>query len=349
MALDSSASRPISAEDVRACESGASVGIVSGQARKTCPEIKDWCYLFLHNKQAEPFERMVSRTGRFRTFVHKTVRYRKSGRGVVEDSKPTVSGLVFIQGNADDITKWLQVYYPQSHLVNDCSSHHTAVIPDAVMQPFMRIVQADPLRIRFLLNPVSEYAEGHTLVEITTGALAGLRGYVIRIDRDRKLVMGVGDMTVAVGGVHKEHFENVEDFARERKASDGSQAGSKRELDALQESIDKSFYLPENLNDIILQSANIDLWRDRAEGYVRIGQTDKAVRILLFLLEEIGYYFASTYKDGALDLTAVKSSASEVAKRAKELTESAELPENVRLTLESGYDAQVIRHGYLWA
>ena len=64
---------------------------------------------------------MVSRTAGFRTFVHRTVRYRKEKHGVAEDSKPTVSGLVFIQGNADDIKGWLRVYYPQCHLVNDCS------------------------------------------------------------------------------------------------------------------------------------------------------------------------------------------------------------------------------------
>ena len=98
--------------------------------------------------------------------------------------------------------------------MNDCSTRKAAVISDSVMQPFMRIANTDPSRIRFLVNPLTHYAEGNTLVEIMTGPLAGLQGYIIRIDRDRKLVIGVGDMTVAIGGVHKENFEKVEEVAR---------------------------------------------------------------------------------------------------------------------------------------
>lgn len=130
------------------------------------------------------------------------------------EGRPTISGLIFIQGKTKVIKKYLWERFPQYHLVNDCSTRKAAVIPDSVMQPFMRIANTDPSRIRFLVNPLTHYAEGNTLVEIMTGPLAGLQGYIIRIDRDRKLVIGVGDMTVAIGGVHKENFEKVEEVAR---------------------------------------------------------------------------------------------------------------------------------------
>lgn len=134
--------------------------------------------------------------------------------GKPADGRPTISGLIFIQGKTKVIKKYLWERFPQYHLVNDCSTRKAAVIPDSVMQPFMRIANTDPSRIRFLVNPLTHYAEGNTLVEIMSGPLAGLQGYIIRIDRDRKLVIGVGDMTVAIGGVHKENFEKVEDVAR---------------------------------------------------------------------------------------------------------------------------------------
>ena len=130
------------------------------------------------------------------------------------EGRPTISGLIFIQGKTKVIRKYLWERFPQYHLVSDCSTRKAAVIPDSVMQPFMRIANTDPSRIRFLVNPLTHYAEGNTLVEIMTGPLAGLQGYIIRIDRDRKLVIGVGDMTVAIGGVHKENFEKVEEVAR---------------------------------------------------------------------------------------------------------------------------------------
>lgn len=134
--------------------------------------------------------------------------------GKPAEGRPTISGLIFIQGKTKVIKKYLWERFPQYHLVNDCSTRKAAVIPDSVMQPFMRIAGTDPSRIRFLVNPLTHYAEGNTLVEIMTGPLAGLQGYIIRIDRDRKLVIGVGDMTVAIGGVHKENFEKVEEVAR---------------------------------------------------------------------------------------------------------------------------------------
>lgn len=136
-----------------------------------------------------------------------------TGKSATE-GRPTISGLIFIQGKTKVIKKYLWERFPQYHLVNDCSTRKAAVIPDSVMQPFMRIANTDPSRIRFLVNPLTHYAEGNTLVEIMTGPLTGLQGYIIRIDRDRKLVIGVGDMTVAIGGVHKENFEKVEEVAR---------------------------------------------------------------------------------------------------------------------------------------
>lgn len=189
-----------------------------------------WSYLFIRKRDAEYFSLKAETEGGFRTFIHWTIVTEASGKsekgkpnGSAQDreasngtteGRPTISGLIFIQGKTKVIKKYLWQRFPQYHLVNDCSTRKAAVIPDSVMQPFMRIAGTDPSRIRFLVNPLTHYAEGNTLVEIMTGPLAGLQGYIIRIDRDRKLVIGVGDMTVAIGGVHKENFEKVEEVAR---------------------------------------------------------------------------------------------------------------------------------------
>lgn len=202
-----------------------------------------WSYLFIRKRDAEYFSLKAETEGGFKTFVHRTIitdapgktskvksedqgsgksakgkpngsaQDREASNGTTE-GRPTISGLIFIQGKTKVIKKYLWERFPQYHLVNDCSTRKAAVIPDSVMQPFMRIANTDPSRIRFLVNPLTHYAEGNTLVEIMTGPLAGLQGYIIRIDRDRKLVIGVGDMTVTIGGVHKENIEKVEEVAR---------------------------------------------------------------------------------------------------------------------------------------
>lgn len=209
-------------------ETPASTDMESTRDRSQVPA--PWSYLFIRKRDAEYFSLKAETEGGFRTFIHRTIITDASGKptkgkpnGSAQDreasngtteGRPTISGLIFIQGKTKVIKKYLWERFPQYHLVNDCSTRKAAVIPDSVMQPFMRIANTDPSRIRFLVNPLTHYAEGNTLVEIMTGPLAGLQGYIIRIDRDRKLVIGVGDMTVAIGGVHKENFEKVEEVAR---------------------------------------------------------------------------------------------------------------------------------------
>lgn len=209
-------------------ETPASTDMESTRDRSQVPA--PWSYLFIRKRDAEYFSLKAETEGGFRTFIHRMIitdasgkptkgkpdgsaQDREAGNGATE-GRPTISGLIFIQGKTKVIKKYLWERFPQYHLVNDCSTRKAAVIPDSVMQPFMRIANTDPSRIRFLVNPLTHYAEGNTLVEIMTGPLAGLQGYIIRIDRDRKLVIGVGDMTVAIGGVHKENFEKVEEVAR---------------------------------------------------------------------------------------------------------------------------------------
>lgn len=81
----------------------------------------------------------------------------------------------------------------------------------------MRVAETEPERLRFLLRPFVYYSKNRTLLRIVTGEYAGLEGYVIRIARDRKLVMDVGGMAVALSGVHAERFEEVNKNETDKK------------------------------------------------------------------------------------------------------------------------------------
>ena len=297
-----------------------------------------------------------------------------TGKSATE-GRPTISGLIFIQGKTKVIKKYLWERFPQYHLVNDCSTRKAAVIPDSVMQPFMRIANTDPSRIRFLVNPLTHYAEGNTLVEIMTGPLAGLQGYIIRIDRDRKLVIGVGDMTVAIGGVHKENFEKVEEVARavnirqrarrqveQRRLREGIEANvnvnvnadvapqppDPRLLTPIQQKVDTAFFTPETFNDILVITTNIELWTERARRLIQAGNLADASEILTFLLEEIGYWFTTSYKKKSIDLTPVKRAGNNAYKTALTILDNKHLPERTRQDLETNLDSQMLRHGYIF-
>ena len=346
-----------------------------------------WSYLFIRKRDAEYFSLKAETEGGFRTFIHRTIVTDASGKsekgkpnGSAQDreasngtteGRPTISGLIFIQGKTKVIKKYLWERFPQYHLVNDCSTRKAAVIPDSVMQPFMRIANTDPSRIRFLVNPLTHYAEGNTLVEIMTGPLAGLQGYIIRIDRDRKLVIGVGDMTVAIGGVHKENFEKVEEVARavnirqrvwrqaeQRRLREGIEANvnadvapqppDPRLLTPIQQKVDTAFFAPETFNDILVITTNIELWTERARRLIQAGNLSDASEILTFLLEEIGYWFTNIYKKKSIDLTPVKKAGNKAYKTALTILDNKHLPERTRQDLETNLDSQMLRHGYLF-
>lgn len=352
------------------------------------PAPAPWSYLFIRKRDAEYFSLKAETEGGFRTFIHRTIITDASGKpsegkpnGSAQDrdgttatateGRPTISGLIFIQGKTKVIRKYLWERFPQYHLVNDCSTRKAAVIPDSVMQPFMRIANTDPSRIRFLVNPLTHYAEGNTLVEIMTGPLAGLQGYIIRIDRDRKLVIGVGDMTVAIGGVHKENFEKVEEVARavntrqrarrqaeQRRLREGIEANvnadvapkppDPRLLTPIQQKVDTAFFTPETFNDILVITTNIELWTERARRLIQAGNLADASEILTFLLEEIGYWFTDIYKKKSIDLTPVKKAGNKAYKTALTILDNKHLPERTRQDLETNLDSQMLRHGYLF-
>lgn len=174
------------------------------------PSETTWSYLFLHHRKVKAMEEQFAKDG-MTYFVHKTVRYfKRTARAKVQRKElPSVSGLVFFQGLPKDIQAYLDRNFPNVHLCKNCSTGRVAVISDSQMRPFMRINQTEPERIRFLLKPFHYYARNRILLRITGGELAGLEGYIIRIDRDRRLVMDVGGMSVAISGIHAEHFEEV--------------------------------------------------------------------------------------------------------------------------------------------
>ena len=307
-----------------------------------------WCYMFIHNKDAAKFSEYAASEAGFKTFVHRTLNYKKPTEqyGDVEGGRPTISGLLFIQGNEKKIKNYLRTYFPQYHVVNDCSTRRTAVIPDMVMQAFMKVSSADPTKIRFMLNPLNHYAKGNTLVRVMTGPMAGLEGYIIRIDRDRRLVMGVGDMTVAIGGVHKEQFEAVEDVARQLNNS--IDPDQKRDLSELQTSIDKSLFAPASFNDVLVVATNLELWQDRAAEYFSRRAYQRAAEILPFLLEEIGYYFSGLYGKKELDIQPVLNIGKRISQKINTILMDGLVPEDVRADLQSAYDEQMVRHGYLF-
>lgn len=184
----------------------------SGPEVGVCPQVKDplsWCYIYTHQAKVPGIIEKLEE--RFTVFIHKTTVHHKKSH-IKTEEKPTISGLVFVQGRTDDIQEFLHNHIPNIYLVKDCSTGKPAIISNKVMSAFMQLSALEPDRIRFMPHPFDHYSSGHVKVKLTSGALSGMEGYIVRISRNRCLITSVGGLTIAISGIHKETFENVEEL-----------------------------------------------------------------------------------------------------------------------------------------
>lgn len=201
---------------------GGMPGTEEGHDRTRVQELAEdntipWGYIFIQHMAAGVFEKKLGRInadGGFkpRCFIHRTLRYRQKpdGKGVIKEKVPSVSGLVFLQGTTPQLKQFLMQNFPQYYLVNNCSTGLPASIPDSVMQPFMAVMEKEPERVTFLRDPFMKFAKEHIKLRILTGIFAGQEGYVVRVNRDRQLIMNFGGYAVAISNVHNEDFEVAE-------------------------------------------------------------------------------------------------------------------------------------------
>ena len=181
----------------RLCRAAAAAAVSGGD------DPSAWCYVNLHYRRATTFKAQVEAVDAgIRCFVHTTVRHTKMKHGVKTTEQPTVSGLVFLQGTVKALQQFLDENFSGVRLARDRATGRTAVISDTQMQPFMAV------EIMEVKINESNFKEE---VLNSTKPLAGQEGYLVRIARDRKLVMEIGGMTVAIGNVHKEQFAPTEE------------------------------------------------------------------------------------------------------------------------------------------
>ena len=252
-----------------------------------------WSYLFVHNQKVKSIEEQLKKDG-VTHFVHKTIKYvprHRNRGGIREVETPSVSGLIFLQGDPEKLQDYLDQNVKPYRLCKNCSTWKVATIPCIQMEPFMRVAETEPERLRFLLRPFVYYSKNRTKLRIVTGKYAGLEGYVIRIARDRKLVMDVGGMAVALSGIHAERFEEVNKNEADKKERE---LFHKRNLQERNAFIDRYFHRVKTAQEVSAQVENIEILRLQTLADVRDKKLDlkDAFATFYFMIEEIGYYYA---------------------------------------------------------
>lgn len=269
-----------------------------GEMYSQTHEREPWCYLFLHHAKVEIVRKKLEE--KFCVFIHKTIIYKREKSHIKQDEQPTISGLIFVQGAVNDIQNFLRENFFNIYLVKDCSNKQIAMIPDSVMQSFIQVSQVHPTRIRFMPHTFDYYSKDHSLVRITSGVLLGMEGYRIRIARDKCLITSIGGMTVAISGIHKESFENLDEYVRQQKQRWIENNPSYVALTPIQAEIDKCFFVPRNQLDILAIAENLASWVVRMKSDLESQEVDEKIEIALFILEAVGTYFRTVYANGRI-------------------------------------------------
>ena len=329
---------------------------VTERERKSGSEVKKchssdgttWSYLFVHHSKVKGMEQQLVKDGRT-YFVHKTIRYfRRLGKQRVQHKEiATVSGLVFLQGRPVEIQAYLDNRFPHAHLCKNCSTGRVAEIEDSQMRPFMRVNETEPERIRFLLKPFHYYARNRVLLRITSGVLAGLEGYVIRIDRDRRLVMDVGGISVAIAGVHAEHFEEVKP---DGPSGDEVHPFYQRNLQEREALIDRYFHPVRTASEVAVQAENIDYLRlyVLAELARKRMDINRAWRTYAFVIKEIGYYYAPFVEQFKDDLDPIMTQGAKILQEMDAILDNPSLDQDTRDRCQTEHEKLMLAYDYLF-
>lgn len=326
-------------------------GMISDPEVKEYTEAKEmasWCYLFVHHSKVETVCKRLEKE-RYPVFVHRSVVYKRENKRIIKKEQATISGLVFIQGNGNEIQGFLKKTFFNLHLVNDCSTRKIAVIPDSIMRPFMQVSEVAPTRIRFMPHTFDYYSVGNSLVRITSGLLAGMEGYRIRISRDKCLVTSIGGMTVVIGGIHRESFENLDEYVRQRRELlRNDKESSYVTFTPLQREIDACFFTPRSQLDVMAITEALAPWVTRIKIARVEKDFDRAVEISLFLLEEIGNRFSTLYNDSRMgDMKSILTACREVDHALLSVMDSEDVSTDLKEIVESGRESLAIRYPFL--
>lgn len=129
----------------------------------------------------------------------KTVILRRTPDGKLISRKTSaIPNTIFIRETRENIQQLkteLEGRFPMRYMMNR-NTHQPLTVREKQMQDFIQFASMEGERLLYLNNPDVVYEKGQP-VEIVSGPFAGVHGYILRIRRDRKLVISVDGVLAA--------------------------------------------------------------------------------------------------------------------------------------------------------
>lgn len=132
----------------------------------------------------------------------------KNADDAKEVLSPAIHNLIFVKTTRTFMNIWKRQHEDDCPLryMMDKSSDQPIIVREKEMEDFIRVTKESQDSILYLDNPNVVQEKGQ-LVEIAVGPLKGVRGHIVRIRRDRRVVVSItGLLAVALVHLPLSHF-----------------------------------------------------------------------------------------------------------------------------------------------
>lgn len=130
------------------------------------------------------------------------------GNRMVEKVEAVQNNLIFVQTDKDIRELTNEIDGLKAPYLNRASGK-PATVTDEELQRFRRVLEARSLHAAFLPDAYQRF-ENCPKVRVKAGEFEGLEGRVFRILHDRKLIIQLDDMAIAISGIHHTLLEIIE-------------------------------------------------------------------------------------------------------------------------------------------
>lgn len=138
--------------------------------------------------------------------IQKTERF--VGDRMVEKEEHVLNNLIFVQTDENITTLTKEIDGLKAPYRNGVTGK-PATVKDSDLQKFKSVLEARSLHAEFLPDAYKRFADAPR-VRVKAGIFEGLEGRVFRIRHDRKLIINLDDMAIAVSGIHHTLLEIIE-------------------------------------------------------------------------------------------------------------------------------------------
>lgn len=129
------------------------------------------------------------------------------GDRMEEKEETVLNNLIFVQTDKDIRTLTREIDGLRSPYLNHATGM-PATVTDEELQRFRRVLEARSLHAQFLPDGYKRF-ECCPKVRVKAGEFEGMEGRVFRIRHDRKLVIQLDYMAIAVSGIHHTLLEEI--------------------------------------------------------------------------------------------------------------------------------------------